>query len=131
MENIIKLSKNLQLLYVEDNADAMKSTMLMLNEFFDNIITAIDGEDGFNKFKNNNIDIIITDINMPKIDGLEMTKLIREIDKDVPILILSAHTDSDFILEGIKLGVSDYILKPLDLSGFIKTLSRVMHHKND
>jgi len=85
IEEIIKYSKKLKLLYVEDNLEARESTSIIFEEFFDDIKIAINGQDGFDKFLKyqSDIDIIITDINMPKLNGLEMTKKVRKIDKNI------------------------------------------------
>ncbi|MEA3372443.1 MAG: response regulator [Campylobacterota bacterium] len=74
IENVIKHSQPLRLLYVEDNEEARVSMQGLLGEFFNEITVGVDGEDGFEKFKNHPIDLIITDINMPRLNGLEMTK---------------------------------------------------------
>ena len=125
IEDTIKYSQKLNLLYVEDNPEARESTILILEEFFNNIIIAVNGEDGFEKFEENqnNINLIITDINMPKLNGLEMIKKIRELNKIIPILVLSAHDDSNFFTKSIKLGVEGYLLKPIDIDQFMDILT--------
>jgi len=130
INEILKYSKRLNLLYVEDNEDAREMTTMILEEFFDNIIVAVDGEDGYEKFKNNTVDLIITDINMPKMDGLEMSKKIREIDSDVSIIILSAHNEDDFFMKSIDIGVNGYLLKPINIDQFTNQINMVMQrHK--
>ena len=69
IEEVLRYSQNLKLLYVEDNKDTREATLIVLEEFFKDIITAIDGEDGYEKF-DNTIDIIITDIQMPNLMGI-------------------------------------------------------------
>ena len=114
-EDIIKNYKHLKLLYVEDNKDAREMTTMILEEYFDSIIIAVDGDDGFKKFKENEIDIIITDINMPKLNGLEMSAKIRELNNKVPIIIVSAHNEENFFEQSIKINVNGYLLKPIDI----------------
>ena len=80
VSDIIKHTYPLNLLYVEDNKDAREAVLTILEDFFENIIICVDGEDGLEKFKTNDIDLIISDINMPKLNGLEMIKEIRDID---------------------------------------------------
>ena len=125
IDEIIKNSQDLTLLYVEDNEDAREMTTMLLESFFDNIIVGVDGEDGYEKFKQNSIDIVITDINMPKMNGLELSKKIREDDSDVPIVILSAHNEASFFTDSIKYGVNGYILKPIDIDQLSTTIQRV------
>ncbi len=126
IDEIIKYSKDLKLLYVEDNKDSREMTSMILEDFFDNILIAIDGEDGYQKFIQNDIDIIITDINMPKMNGLEMIAKIKEIDADIPILVLSAHNEDDFFIKSIKLGVDGYLLKPIDLEQLVAMINKTV-----
>jgi len=123
--DIIKSTKNMKLLYVEDNQEARETTKLILEEFFDNIIVAIDGQDGYEKFKDNDIDLIITDINMPKLNGLEMISKVREVDNNVSVLILSAHNEPEFLDYSIRLCIDSYLLKPIDIDLFLEALTKV------
>ncbi|MEA2018909.1 MAG: EAL domain-containing protein [Campylobacterota bacterium] len=134
IDEIIKYSKKLKLLYVEDNEEARESTVVILEEFFDDITVAVNGEDGLEQFKekkaniakeSKTFDLIITDINMPKLNGLEMIEQIRDIDKDIPILVLSAYNGSGFFMESIKLGVDGYLLKPIDINQFLGALNKI------
>jgi len=126
-EEIIKYSQKLKLLYVEDNQEARESTIMILEEFFDDITIAINGEDGYEKFKEDGaFDLIITDINMPVLNGLDMIAKIREIDKNISILVLSAYNESGFFMDSIKLGVEGYLLKPIDMNQFIGVLQKVI-----
>jgi len=126
LEKIIEYSQKMNLLYVEDNADAREMTSMILGDFFGEISVAVDGLDGIDKFRNNDYDLIITDINMPNMNGLEMIEKIREINQDIPIVILSAHNEDDFFINSIKLGVDGYLLKPIDLEQMITVLNRVI-----
>ena len=135
LDDIIKYTKDLRLLYVEDNLRAREGTLIIFEEFFDNIIIAVDGQEGLEKFKaDEDIDIIITDINMPRLNGLDMLKRIRELDKHVPVLILSAYNESNFFIDSIKLDVEGYLLKPIDVEQFLSTLNKIVEKiilKND
>jgi len=126
IDNTIKYSHSLTLLYVEDNLAAQESTLIILEEFFDTIITAIDGEDGLNKFKNNKIDIIFTDINMPKMNGIDMITKIRTINDEIPIIILSAYNESGYFMESIRLGVEGFLLKPIEMDQFTTVLEKTI-----
>jgi YesN/AraC family two-component response regulator len=113
--------KNLKILYVEDEDRTRESMCRILNKFFGEVVDASDGEDGFTIFKsqlNDGItpDIIISDINMPKMNGLEMVKAIREIDKEIPIVLLTAHSEANYLLEAINLKVSEYVIKPMNMT---------------
>ena len=124
---LIQYTKKLKLLYVEDNEDSRKTTSLLLQEFFPNIVVAVDGEDGFEKFSTiKDIDIVITDINMPKLNGIEMISKIREVDNDIYIIVLSAYNESNYFIDSIKYGVDSYILKPLDIEQIVSALNQVI-----
>lgn len=117
-------SKTLKLLYVEDNEMARKSTLQVLEIFFDDIVIAEDGEDGLEKFKNNTFDIIITDINMPNMNGIEMVTEIRKSNKNITIIVLSAHNETSYLLEAIEQGLDGYLLKPIHTEQFINLLEK-------
>jgi len=129
IEEINKLSrdsKNLKLLYVEDDKAAREAMLEILDLFFDDISVAVDGEDGLHKFKSNAIDMIFTDISMPKMNGLEMISEIRKVNDDIPVVILSAHDESKFFIQSINLGINAFIFKPVKLDIFITVLKKVI-----
>ena len=126
INQIIKYSHKLNLLYVEDNEEVRNSTMIIFGEFFGNITIAENGEDGYQKFQEQNFDLIITDINMPKLNGLEMIAKIRETNIDIPILVLSAYNETNFFMDSIKLGVEGYLLKPIDMDQFLLVLNKII-----
>ncbi len=125
LDEIVKYSKGLKLLYVEDNKDAREMTTMILENFFDSIVVAVNGEDGYEKFKSNNIDLVITDINMPILNGLDMCSKIREIDSDVPLIVLSAHNEDNLFIKSIAIGVSGYLLKPIEHNQLSSLIYRV------
>ncbi len=122
--------KGLRLLYVEDNAEARLFTMEMLERFFDDITVAANGKEGLKLFKENHFDLILTDISMPKMNGLDMAKAIRNINKSITILVLSAHNETDFFISSIKLNIDGYLLKPLELKQFVETIGKVVEKIN-
>ncbi len=126
IEKIISYSHRLNLLYVEDDTDARNSTLSIFGEFFGHIVTASNGAEGLEAFGNEAIDLIITDINMPQMNGLEMIRTIRQINPEIPILILSAHNESEYFMSSIKLGVEGYLLKPIDLEQFLGVLNNIV-----
>jgi len=125
VQDVIENSKKLKLLYVEDNKEARESTLLILEDFFESVVVAVDGADGLEKFKNNNIDVVITDIHMPKLNGLEMSEEIKRINLNMPILVLSAYNDSQYFTQSIKIGIDGYLLKPVDMQQFLAVLEKV------
>lgn len=130
LEKILKYSKDLTLLYVEDNEDTINYTTAVLNEFFKNIVIAKDGLDGIKKFDTNNIDLIISDINMPNMNGLDMVKNIKEKKPDIPVLILSAFNESKYLIDSIHYGVDGYIIKPMQMEQFTQALYKAIENIN-
>ncbi|MDF1882344.1 response regulator [Sulfurimonas sp. SAG-AH-194-C21] len=104
----------LSLLYVEDENDISQDMCDMLAYSFKHITHMSNGKEGLNEFTQGKYDIVLTDIQMPEMNGLEMIESIRKISKDVPILIMSAFNDADYLKKSLDLGVSGYILKPIN-----------------
>jgi PAS domain S-box-containing protein len=125
IDKILEYSKDMVLLYVEDNPDAREMTTMIFEEFFNNIIVAVDGEDGYQKYLENNIDIIISDITMPNLNGIEMCEMIRKKNEQIPIIFLTAHNDESYFLNSIKLGVNGFLIKPVDIQELVKLVARI------
>ena len=110
----LNILKELKVLFVEDEVNISKLLKDALSDYFFSFTVASNGEEGLEKFKKVNPDIVITDIMMPKLDGLEMTKKIKEFDEDTPIIVLSAFSDKDKLLKAIDIGITKYFIKPFD-----------------
>jgi len=121
----INYLKNLKVLFVEDDLNAREITTMILEDIFGNVVSAVDGIDAFEKFQHDSFDIVISDINMPRMNGIELFKKIKEINQDVSLIFLSAHNESNYFLEGIKIGVNGYLLKPIDIHQLMNTFIRV------
>lgn len=119
------LCQTLRILYVEDDEALHKSVLRYLQKLFQDVDDAYDGEDGLNKYKSSEYDIVLTDIKMPKLDGLRMTEEIKKINPNQELVILSAHTEHGYFLDAIHLGISDYILKPIDYEQMNSVLYKV------
>ncbi|CAA6813582.1 MAG: diguanylate cyclase/phosphodiesterase (GGDEF & EAL domains) with PAS/PAC sensor(s) [uncultured Sulfurovum sp.] len=115
----------LTLLYVEDNSETRELTTIILQSYFNNVITAKNGVDGLHKFQNYAVDLIITDIEMPELDGISMIKQIRSINKDIPILVISAYNDTNYLMESIQQSVQGYIIKPIQRKQFKEAISKI------
>ncbi len=125
IKDLIIYTKEMKLLYVENNKSIREQTYKLFSGFFDDITIAIDGEDGLTKFKNSTFDIVITDISMPKMNGIDMLKSIRKINQSISCVIMSAHNETNYFIEAIKFGIDGYILKPLDMDLFGQILKRI------
>lgn len=120
-----ELLKELKILIVEDENKLSKLLKEAIGEFFFSVSLAKDGNEGLKKFKSVKPDIIITDIMMPSCDGLEMTEKIKEIDSNIPIIVLSAHSDKDKLLKAIDLGINKYFIKPFDPEDVINHINKI------
>ncbi|MEP6582986.1 MAG: sigma-54 dependent transcriptional regulator [Ginsengibacter sp.] len=110
--------------------DDEKSIRKTLNEILSfegyKIDEAADGEEGLKKFKDKNYDLVLCDIKMPKLDGIEFLEKAREINDEVPIIIISGHGNIETAVEAVKKGAYDYISKPPDLNRMLITLRNAM-----
>lgn len=125
-----KLLKNKTVLYVEDDKSLQKNIKEILSNFFTTLFIASDGDEAYDIYieNQNKIDIIITDINMPKTDGITLCKYIREYDKTLPIVIISAYTDTEYLLESIDLNIVTYVTKPLTSKKVLSLLDKFLEY---
>lgn len=119
--------KELSVLYVEDDSLIRNELSVLLSKFFKNVITASNGLEGLETYTKNksSIDMIISDINMPELSGIDMVKGIRTIDENVPVVFTTAYSDKEFLVEAIKLKADDYVIKPIDVRNLINVLNKL------
>jgi two-component system response regulator VanR len=115
------LSK-LTVLFVEDEDDLREALQSAIGDEFLKFITARDGDDGLKKFKKYKPDIVITDIMMPVLDGLSLTREIKNIAKQTPVIILSAFSEKERLLGAIDVGVDKYLIKPIDPDALLEAV---------
>jgi len=120
--------KEATILYVEDKEDIRTEAFEIFHGFFKSVIVAVDGEDALNKFLKyqKEIDIVLTNVEMPNMDGLQLLEQIREKDWTIPVLISTAFQESDTLLKLIKFNVTNYIAKPIQLNTTFKIISLLM-----
>lgn len=131
LETLIEqYGKDLRILYVEDNESARAATLSILNKYFSKIDVCVDGLDGLNSFQDDTkeYDVVITDLDMPNMDGLQMISEIRHIDKEVYIVIFSTYSDTEYFIESINLGIDGYIVKPFNVKQFFQMATKMMQH---
>lgn len=122
MKNI-ELLKNINCLFVEDDEVLREQTGKVIERFVSRVYYAQNGLDGLSTFEQNDIHIIITDIKMPDMNGLELAKEIRSVDRHIPIFIMTAYSNTDELRKAIKLNLVDYLLKPVTYSQLKQALS--------
>lgn len=102
------------ILIAEDEVGVRKNIAEYLSLSYKNVYEASDGLEAYDLYEEVRPDLIITDINMPGMDGLSLVEKIRETDSYVPIIIISAHSDKEKLLRAVKLNLVDYIIKPIE-----------------
>jgi len=126
LQDVIRLGSKLDILYVEDDQTLLEETRSIFEKIFKSVDVASSGSEGLLKFSKDKYDLIITDIEMPDLNGLEMSKNIKEIDKQIPIVVISAYSNSQYLIEAINTGINYYVLKPILLPQLLATLSKVV-----
>jgi diguanylate cyclase (GGDEF)-like protein len=124
-------TKEMQVLYVEDDKLIQKEMNEFLKRFFPVVDLADDGKVGLELYKKGKYDLVISDINMPIMDGIEMTKAILEITPKQSIIINSAYSESQYLLELINTGIEYYVLKPVDIKQLMNVLFRFAKVKHN
>jgi DNA-binding NtrC family response regulator len=120
MDNKIPIT----VLYVEDEPEIRNTIRAVLEMRFARVFAAANGQEGVAVFSREAPDIVVSDIRMPVMDGLEMTKRIRDIAPDTPVIITTAFTETAYLQRAIELGVSAYVPKPLDCRQLFATIIR-------
>ena len=118
--------KNFTILYVEDDEMVRKSAVEYLKRVCKEVLQAKDGKEAIKIWSDNKPDIIITDISMPRLNGLDMAAYIRANDKDVQIIVATAHSDTEYLLKAVELQLVKYIIKPITKEKLEIALSKSM-----
>ena len=136
---MLEYTKSLRVLYIEDDEVLLEATKELFDDFFACIDVAYDGVEGYEKYlefyqeNSNYYDLVITDIQMPKLNGIEMSKKILKLHSTQPIIITSAHHELDYLAAAIDLGISGFISKPLQneklINIFYRNAQAISDHK--
>jgi DNA-binding response OmpR family regulator len=130
-QELFLISANKTILFVEDDSILRQSAKIMFKELFDLVDTAQDGLDALEKYQDyyhrhhKYYDIVISDIKMPLMDGIELTKQIYDLNKDQRVMIISAHDDSHYLIELINLGIESFIQKPFTTADILSKIYSV------
>lgn len=113
---------HLTILYVEDEVEVRELICSWLRRTFTHVVEAKDGEEALEYYKNESFDLVITDISMPKMDGVTMAKAIKKINPEQQIIVISGHKESDFLFDLLEIGIDAYLMKPIDITLLLQTL---------
>ncbi|QKJ24418.1 response regulator transcription factor [Poseidonibacter lekithochrous] len=122
-QNLSNILKKLTILYIEDEQNIRENVKKVLLLLCENVFDVESVNDAKSILENNRIDIIISDINLPGENGLDFIESIRTVDKIIPVILLSAYTDTKYLLAATKLKLIDYLTKPIDF----KILNNALH----
>ena len=122
--NFNKILKNLNILYIEDEKNIRLNIKKTLELFCENVFDAENILNAKEILTKQRIDIIISDINLPDMSGIDFVKEIRIRDKTIPIILLSAYTEKEFLLEATRLKLVDYLTKPINFKDLNNALQK-------
>lgn len=123
---LIEELKNISILCVEDEDGIRQTIVNTLNYYFKDVYEATNGNEGFELYEYYKPKIVITDIQMRDGNGLELVKQIRENDTETMIIMLTAHSNEEYLMELINLNINYYILKPLNLKKLFEALEKYL-----
>jgi two-component system, OmpR family, response regulator VanR len=112
-------------LVVEDDVESNDNISYMLKSKFREVFSAYDGVEGWKKYQEYNPDVILTDIEMPRVNGLELIKRVRADNATIPIVVLSSYSHKDYLMEAIPLKLEEYLLKPITMDKLHKLLQKL------
>ena len=128
-KELLEYTKKLSILFVEDHDELRTSTDSILKNFFKEVTSVENGQEALKSYLNyiqgndgKSYDMVLTDIKMPKMDGVELTKNIYEINPSQALIVLSAFDDSKYLLPLINLGIEQFLKKPLDFQELLTVL---------
>jgi PAS domain S-box-containing protein len=127
INEIRKITKELTALFVEDNKEAREELCKVFQRFFKKVDCVQNGKEGLELFEKNKYDVVITDIYMPVMNGLEMLKKIKFIKSDAFLFIVTAYNETEYYLDAIKIGVDGFILKPIELDQLLSIFQKVAY----
>jgi len=119
---LLDLLSNKKVLYAEDEQGIQSNVVQVLELFFNSVITVNNGEEALDEYVTHKPDVVILDICMPKLDGLEVVQAIRNENKKIPIIILSAYTDKEYLWRAIEQKICKFLTKPFNKEQFVEAL---------
>lgn len=128
------LAKNKKVLVVDDDLQIVDIMKDILAQSFRTVTVANNGKEALEAYAKDKFDLVITDIRMPKMDGIQLCYELKKLNEDQPIIVVSAHNDSEYLMDLISIGVNDFVIKPIDMNLFFKKVIKVLEfllHKKE
>ncbi len=122
--------KTLSVLYVEDDEEVRELLTRFLQRWVGTLYIATNGKEGTDVFRKHNPDVVITDIKMPVMDGLEMASLIKTSSSEVPIIVITAYSERDYFIRAIEIGVDRYVTKPVNTDTLLQAIYKSASHRH-
>ncbi|MEA3352664.1 MAG: response regulator transcription factor [Campylobacterota bacterium] len=130
-EKVYNCTKSLNILYVEDNVDFNRDTCEVFEKFFVKVDSVYDGLEALDRYNSyydkfsKYYDIVITDVVMPNMNGVELVKELYKINNTQSIIVISAHSESDYLMEFVNMGIEQFLLKPFNIKNLLEILYKV------
>ena len=122
IDETLNYTEDLTILYVEDDLDLQSSTKEFFDVLFGSVTVANNGQEALEYYKKESFDLIISDIKMPLIDGIELTKKIKELNPQQCIIITSAYNNTEYLVTFLNLNIRQFLHKPIDIDNMLETL---------
>ncbi|MEW6600826.1 MAG: response regulator [Nitrospirota bacterium] len=124
----MNMGKYGSVLVVDDEPAVLDSSSLLLKEYGFNVISSADAVDAVRKFRENNIDVVVTDIVMPTVSGIELLRQIHDITPTTPVILMTAYADMEKVLDAIQIGAFDFIIKPFTAELLVHSVEKAVHY---
>lgn len=116
--------QTLRILYAEDEVGIRENIAESLGYYVKEVLEAGDGQEALEVYESENPDIILTDIHMPNLNGIEFVKKVRESNRHIPVVMITAHTDKKYLLDAVELHMEKFIVKPIELEELFEVLEK-------
>jgi DNA-binding response OmpR family regulator len=126
-KDVIEKLQSLTLLYAEDEVGIRQNIADSLRYYVKEVYEANDGKEAYEIYEEKKPDIILSDIHMPNVNGLDFVKKVRETNREIPIVMITAHTDKEYLLQAVELHMEKYIVKPIDLDELFEALEKCIN----
>lgn len=130
VKELARLLREVSILYVEDEDEVRLEVEQLLSLFSNRVVTASNGDEAYKLFCETKPHLIITDIEMPKTNGIEFAKKVREKNLQVPIIMLTAYANTEYLLPAANLNIQAYLIKPLESKSLKESLYQVVELLN-